>query len=453
MGSTAVAGFEGVAPARRLRGRRREAFIRDVARVDTSGRDVLGVLVGLERQRLEVAAGTLAAAARFVEVNPPVGLADFEGAHALAGVGAPAVAEYAISLVSACLGMSDFAARKLLGDAIELKHRLPRVWGLVQELVVPAWKVRGLCDQTRDLPLEAALWIDDRLARTPERINLGHIELLCAEALARFDPAGFTAAQAEAAEHRGVEIDVVKAGHRFATGAVCRVEMILDTPAAKQLQSTIGALAKALGETGSTEPLKVRRALAVGLLADPQAALDLLNQVGLPTKPEVATNLYVHLEATELAAETGVCFEERLGPITKTQLREWIGTGKVTIRPIIHHTGPDNDPASEPTVDQHDPSETIKEQVLLRNQVCVFPGCNRDSRACDLDHVIPYVAFGQPDHQPEQTRPTNLAPLCRYHHRVKTHAGWSYQIDEDGDTEWTDQRGHHHQKPAIIRRP
>jgi len=201
----------------------------------------------------------------------------------------------------------------------------------------------------------------------------------------------------------------------------------------------------------------VRRALAVGLLADPQAALDLLNQVGLPTKPEVATNLYVHLEATELAAGTGIGFEERLGPITKTQLREWIGTGKVTIRPIIHHSAPGNEPASDPAgdpaVDQHDPSETIKEQVLLRNQVCVFPGCNRDSRACDLDHVIPYVPFGQPDYQPGQTRPSNLAPLCRYHHRVKTHAGWSYQIDEDGDTEWTDQRGHHHQKPAIIRRP
>ncbi|HNI70050.1 MAG TPA: DUF222 domain-containing protein, partial [Marmoricola sp.] len=424
----------------------------NLSRVDSSGRDALDVLMGLERQRLEVAAGLLSAAAQFVQANPPQALADFEGAYPLAGEGAPAVAEYSIALVSACLSLSDAAARKLLGDAVELKFRLPRVWALVQELVVPAWKVRGICDRTSTLSLEAASWIDQRLARVPARINLCRVEKLVAEAVARFDPAGFAQAQAEAAEHRCVEIQEIQVNIAFTTPGMSRVEMIVDTPVANQLESTIQTLAHALGELGSTESLTVRRALAVGLLGDPQAALDLMTQVGLPVKPEVATTLYVHVEAANLTgddASAAIAFEERLGAITKHQLRDWIGGNKVIVRPVIHHGAHQHQPA----VDQHDPTETIKEQVVLRNQVCVFPGCNRDSRSCDLDHVVPYVGLGGATYQPGQTAPANLAPLCRYHHRVKTHAGWSYQIDKHGDAEWIDHRGNHYRKPAIVRRP
>ena len=68
----------------------------------------------------------------------------------------------------------------------------------------------------------------------------------------------------------------------------------------------------------------------------------------------------------------------------------------------------------------------MREHVVLRDAHCVFPGCRRDSRACDLDHINPYVPIddGGP---PGQTHPGNLAPLCRTHHRVKTHTAWDYQ--------------------------
>ena len=43
---------------------------------------------------------------------------------------------------------------------------------------------------------------------------------------------------------------------------------------------------------------------------------------------------------------------------------------------------------------------------------------------------------------PGQTRPDNLAPLCRRHHRAKTHFGWSYVRNRDGTYTWTGPRGH-----------
>ncbi len=78
--------------------------------------------------------------------------------------------------------------------------------------------------------------------------------------------------------------------------------------------------------------------------------------------------------------------------------------------------------------------------VRLRDRHCVFPGCRRGSRACDLDHIEPYV---DPDHggPPGQTHPENLAPLCRRHHRAKTHTRWRYRRLPDAAYRWSSPTG------------
>ena len=38
---------------------------------------------------------------------------------------------------------------------------------------------------------------------------------------------------------------------------------------------------------------------------------------------------------------------------------------------------------------------------------------------------------------PGQTHPANLAPLCRTHHRVKTHTAWHYKRLDDDSYVWT----------------
>ena len=66
---------------------------------------------------------------------------------------------------------------------------------------------------------------------------------------------------------------------------------------------------------------------------------------------------------------------------------------------------------------------------------CVFPWCTRSARRCDIDHTIP-AARGGP------TCPCNLAPLCRRHHRIKTHGGWTYTTLEPGTYLWTSRHGY-----------
>jgi len=98
----------------------------------------------------------------------------------------------------------------------------------------------------------------------------------------------------------------------------------------------------------------------------------------------------------------------------------------VKIQPVIRTDATDS-------VDCHDPPEWMAEVVRLRDPHCVFPGCQRDSRTCDLDHIDPY----RPNGPPGQTHPRNLAPLCRSHHNAKTHHGWRYRRLPDGNYLWT----------------
>ncbi|MGH3411785.1 MAG: HNH endonuclease signature motif containing protein, partial [Marmoricola sp.] len=59
----------------------------------------------------------------------------------------------------------------------------------------------------------------------------------------------------------------------------------------------------------------------------------------------------------------------------------------------------------------------------------------------DLDHIEAYLPSDEGG-PPGQTRPDNLAPLCRRHHRCKTFTRWRYgRGQRDGTYEWTDPGG------------
>ena len=114
-------------------------------------------------------------------------------------------------------------------------------------------------------------------------------------------------------------------------------------------------------------------------------------------------------------------------------LKLWLADTQVVVRPVL-------DLARADAVDGHDPPGWMADLVRLPTGRCVFPGCRRRSRRCDLDHIDPYVP---PDRggPPGQTTPLNLAPLCRRHHRAKTHTRWRYRRLPDGTYRWTSPTG------------
>ena len=85
------------------------------------------------------------------------------------------------------------------------------------------------------------------------------------------------------------------------------------------------------------------------------------------------------------------------------------------------------------------PSARLREYVTARDQQCAFPGCSRASTDpdVDLDHRTNFDGIN--------TTPQNLQPLCRRHHRLKTHGRWVVSATEDAPTPmWTTPAGHQH---------
>jgi hypothetical protein len=215
------------------------------------------------------------------------------------------------------------------------------------------------------------------------------------------------------------------------------VHMTLDTLDALHLDDTLSDLATSLRQLGDTDTLDVRRAKAVGVLADPQRAIDLLAGHRPDHKPGGRVELFVHVDSSDLAdPERTPGHIERLGAATADLIRDWLGRPElsgVTIRPVLDLHRAD-------AVDRHDPPGWMRTGAVLGDATCVFPGCQHDSRGCDLDHIEPYRP--PPDGGlAGQTWLANLAPLCRTHHRLKTHAGWHYARLDDNQYLWTTPAG------------
>jgi hypothetical protein len=344
------------------------------------------------------------------------------------GPGTPLVSAFAPEPLGAALQTSTHAARQLMADALDLEYRLPHTWARVEALEVPAWRARRIAQATSTLSKEAAAVVDRLLAARAGTCGTVLIDRAIAEAIAATDPV-----EQQTDEVQGRAGWDVRLFHGPPTGpgrwvGTSTLQITGDTLDLTRLYDQITATAADLGRHGDDDPLEVRKAKAVAVLA---ARMD-------GDRPSRA-KLYLHAELTDLADDTvGVGSVERLGPITTAKIREWVGHASVTVLPVLHTDRTD-------AVDRHDPPAWMRELVTLRDPHCVFPWCTRDSRSCDLDHIDPYV---DPDDggPPGQTHPANLAPLCRRHHRAKTTRHWVYTRSPDGAYTWSN----HHDLRYLV---
>jgi hypothetical protein len=355
-----------------------------------------------------------------------------EGVIPLSGAGAPLVAEFAPVELAAVLHWSTDAARELMGDGLELKHRLPLLYAHVLAGRVPVHLGRHVARHTRDLTPVAAAHADRLVSADPQRVGRVRAERLIDEARLYHDPDRAIDDELQSLAERRVEL------LPGATPLTTDVHMRLDTHDAEAFGAAVARAAEALKRLGDNDPLDVRRARAVGVLADPQRALDLFAD-GPPGRTPAPASLVLHLDADQLERLTNeptvVTVEggHSPGPVLLDVLRSWLADSVIRVLPVL-------DMSRVEAVDRHDPPPWMADLVRLRDPVCVFPGCHRPSRACDLDHIEPYV---DPDDggPPGQTRPDNLAPLCRHHHRAKTHGAWGYRRLPDGSYRWTSPTG------------
>src|SRR4051812_42445026 len=231
----------------------------------------------------------------------------FEGELALAGPGAPLVAEFAVAELAVALRVTTDAGRVFLGLAMELRYRLPRLWKRITSGDLAPWRARKVAEQTLSLSLEAAAFVDAHVAAFAHKIGHAGLEHLVEEAVTRFMPAEAEERRRAAAEHRHFDIHT----HHTTTEGVVDVTGTLDLADALDLDAAVTRGAAALKDLGCAESLDVRRSLAVGVMARRQLTLD-LNAHDADEAPSTASTkarqvvLYVHISQAALTGSTGV---------------------------------------------------------------------------------------------------------------------------------------------------
>lgn len=412
------------------------------------------------------AARQLTLAAQWADLHPPESIhsaAAFtvrgcEHEEPIAGQGCPLVAEFCVAELGTVLGISTSSAKKLIGHALELRHRLPRLWTQVQSGRVPAWRGRLVAEATihsaPSLTPEAAGWVDSQVAAVAGKIGPTQLDRLVAETIKRFDLAQPDPASDQEDGYLAVDprhVTVNKDDVHYA--GTLHVEAELDIADALDLDRALAHSAATQKALGSDLSLNARRATALGDLARTQTALDLFTQGhtgakdhdGLPLAREVV--LHAHFTAgangeSTVFGPTGRLEEGQL-LIVLDQVKDWCADTrtKITIKPVI-------DLNAHLEASGHAIPDRIRERIILRDGTCVFPWCTRPARGCDLDHVVEYDhhADAEDRSQPGPTSTANLGALCRFHHRLKTHSSWHYDMVEPGVFVWTSPHGHHYRR-------
>jgi hypothetical protein len=128
----------------------------------------------------------------------------------------------------------------------------------------------------------------------------------------------------------------------------------------------------------------------------------------------------------------------RVGLIPTEALTRLLTDPDTRLRAVLH----DPDTGGLLAVDArvYRPGEATARFVRRRDGTCRFPGCATPADRSDLDHVTTFATGGD-------TTPPNLITLCRRHHRLKHHGGWTLTMTRTGVATWTNgigQRYHTH---------
>ncbi|UUZ59361.1 13E12 repeat family protein [Nocardioides sp. B-3] len=284
--------------------------------------------------------------------------AGIEHEEAIAGQGCPAVAEFCIAEFGTVLGISTVAAKRLIGHALELRHRLPRLWSAVHAGQVPPWRARLVAEATihatPSLTPDSVGWIDRRVTPFAAKVGPAQLDRLVAEAIQRqhpTEPVDPDDPHPECPDTRHVTVDGGQVGY----AGTLQVSAEVDPVDRLDLDHVLSAGAAELKALGSEASLDARRSMALGHLARHQLALDLATGSGLTTT-EAATGsegtvslpaaraleLHLHFKASPADAATGGLVVDHLGRMDEGQrlllldlVKSWCGDShtKVTVKP------------------------------------------------------------------------------------------------------------------------
>src|SRR3954454_6575923 len=215
----------------------------------------------------------------------------------VAGPGAPLVAEFCVAEFAAAVGLPTETGKAYLGEAVELRHRLPRTWARVVAGDLAAWRARRIARQTIALSPAAAGFVDSQVAGFAHRIGPSGVDRLVEEAIVRFMPEEARRRREAAADGRHVHGQT----HQVSFEGTVWVGAEVDLADALDLDTALSAGAARLADLGSAASLDVRRSEALGEMARRQLSLDLDTTTDTETETArtTARQVVLHVHVAE----------------------------------------------------------------------------------------------------------------------------------------------------------
>jgi hypothetical protein len=286
---------------------------------------------------------------------------------------------------------------------------------------IDARKVQVVCDGLQGVSSPAA----ESLAAQAAAYAAGHTAPEVRRWLSRrvlaADPGMAEVRRSRAVAGRRVSVTPLPDG-------VSELVALLPSVQARQVYDTVNAVAMAAGP-GDLRSMDQRRA---------DALIDLLCGRAEPPRVTIAVTIPADTLLGEGAAPGAVA---GVGPVTSGEALQLAGAGSGSAADDVLFRGLLTDPGSGALVDvserQYRPSARLERAVRARDGVCRFPGCSRSALSArsgtDLDHTVAWPTG--------RTTASNLAVLCRRHHRLKHSPGWSAEIADDAAMTWTTPSG------------
>ncbi|PKH40716.1 hypothetical protein SAMN05192575_105189 [Nocardioides alpinus] len=371
------------------------------------------------------------------------------------GDGTPAVREHAIPELAMARETHPATTRALIADGLDLVHRLPRTWAVVESGRCEPWVARKVAVLSRALLSEQVGRVDRAVAKAISGHAPSTVLEIARAKVIEADPETHRAERERSRHERYARLSRAdEFGYRHLIARVTAGD-------AAWIDAMVDRVADILGESmGHDHNHDELRSIALGWLARPVELLKLLLEhtdtsdreqpawaadhmadtidklCALPArrlaKLRGRGRLFVHLTDEALRSGVGVARVEGVGPIDVRQLHEVLGNADVTVTPVL-------DLRERRRVDAYEHPEVIKDHVWIQTGGDCFPFTPRSATrdGVDYDHAIPYDDTGPPG----QTGPHNSGPLRRRHHRTKTHGGLTTRVVGPGRHLWRTPHG------------
>lgn len=275
-----------------------------------------------------------------------------------------------------------------------------------------------LTEETARLAPAIVTQVESAVLAAARRQPPGRFRRTVARAVALADPVSVEVAHAAAVADRGVRLYPEPDG-------MAVLEARLAAEGAELVFTALTALAGRAAGSGSPG-IGVRRAdalveLARTALDNPELPMQHRRRPHIEVTVDLPTLLGLADNPGELAG---------YGPISASAARAIAADG--SWRRLV------TDPLTGALLDYgrttYTPPADLAAFVIARDGTCRFPGCGMQAARCDLDHGLPWEDGGSTDRD-------NVGPLCRRHHRLKTHSGWELRRNADDSVTWTSPAG------------